>query len=290
MSKNLLVALCLGLLVQFAGKVTAKEPEGTVVPVELRSKSGGRVWVYLPTNTPPGAKAALVMVPPAGSRLFHGMSLSDGDRDEHIPYVDSGLAVVSFDISGPWPETNTPEAQRKALREFANAKGGLTDARAALLLALEKFPQLDGQRVYVAGHSSAGTLALQMAAALPNVRGCIAFAPITDIEARLGTRTLKALDSLSPGMAKFLHEASPANLAESIRCPVFLFHADDDSNVSAASIAAFQASLTAHHKPGVYVSTPSGGHYDAMIRSGIPKAISWIGSDAKTPGTTRTKD
>ena len=59
------------------------------------------------------------------------------------------------------------------------ARFGVSDGLTALDAALAKYPQIDPKRVYVAGHSSAGTLALQLAAAAPDrLKACVAFAPI----------------------------------------------------------------------------------------------------------------
>jgi dipeptidyl aminopeptidase/acylaminoacyl peptidase len=268
--------LFLGLILLLPSTRAAQDSPSKVSSIELHSKSGGRVWVYLPQSTPPDTKLGCVLVPPAGSRLFHGMSLGDGDRVEHVPYVAAGFAVVSFDISGPWPDTGGDAALQKAIKEFANAKCGVTDALNALQSALDKYPQIDPNRIFVAGHSSAATLALQIAVASPRVKGCIAFAPITEVEKRIGASTIKTLDGVSPGIATLLHDLSPSNRVDALRCPVFLFHADDDSNVPTASIAAFRDALSAHNKATEFVSVASGGHYNSMIEQGIPKAITWL--------------
>ena len=275
--------LSLVSILHFASAGLAKAASDNITPTELNAKNGGRVWVYLPPNTSSDAKLSCVLVPPAGSRLFHGMSLSNGDSVEHVPYVSAGFAVVSFDISGAWPDTGGGAAQQKAIKEFTNSRGGVDDALLALKIALEKFSQIDSKRVFVAGHSSAATLALQIAASSPQIQGCVAFAPITDIEARLGIGTLASLEGNSPGITKFLHDTSPSNQIDTLRCPVFLFHADDDTNVPTAAIETFRDALLTHHKQVKYVSVSSGGHYNSMIEIGIPKAIIWLKSQGQEP-------
>ena len=64
-----------------------------------------RVWYYQPEKA--AEKLALVLVPPAGSTLFVGMDLGDGDRPEHYPYARAGFAVASFDIDGHVPNSET---------------------------------------------------------------------------------------------------------------------------------------------------------------------------------------
>jgi dipeptidyl aminopeptidase/acylaminoacyl peptidase len=47
----------------------------------------------------------------------------------------------------------------RALGRFKDGDGGIVNARDALALALERYPRLDRSKVFVAGHSSAATLA-----------------------------------------------------------------------------------------------------------------------------------
>ena len=268
-------AAAFALLLMFLATGRAKTPPGPVAPVELHTASGGRVWVYLPPGIPANAKLACVLIPPAGSRLFHGMTLGDGDKAEHLPWLGAGFAVVSFDISGPVPEQPDDAQFIQAATGFMKAKFGVSDGLAALDATLAKYPQIDPKRLYVAGHSSAATLAVQLAAASERFKGCVAFAPIADVGERLKD-VLPSLDRAIPGFADAIRSASPASRVDTIQCPVFLFHAEDDTNVPTASVAAFKDALTAHHKSVDYVSVASGEHYNSMIQQGIPKAIVWV--------------
>lgn len=283
MLSRILLAL---LFVALAGPpgVYSQGRLGVNPPVELAAGSGGRVWVYLPAEVAAGTKVPCVIVPPAGSRLFHGMRLTDGDREEHWPYAQAGFAVVSFDISGAWDEKGGDAALKAAVTAFTKARGGVDDASEALRVALAKYPQIDERRVYVAGHSSAGTLALQIAAgAADRVKGCAAFAPIADVEKRL-TQVLAPLDRLVPGFADSIRQDSPANRIEAVQCPVFLFHANDDRLVTPPMITGYRDALIAGGKKVEYVVVPTGGHYDSMIKDGIPKAVVWLKAlDAAQP-------
>jgi hypothetical protein len=64
-------------------------------------------------------------------------------------------------------------------------------------------PCSDPERIYIAGNGTAGTLALLCAAHEPRVKGCIAYAPVTDVEAYVG----EFIDELPPkkfrGLAEF---------------------------------------------------------------------------------------
>src|SRR5262249_27116568 len=126
-----------------------------------------------------------------------------------------------------------------------------------------------------AGHSSAATLALLIAEHEPRVKACAAYAPVTDVEARLAP-AIPELERAIPGYGEFIRASSPKTHADKVKCPVFLFHARDDSNVPVGQTTAF-AALLKKSNPQVTLVTPrTGGHSAAMMREGIPKAIEWL--------------
>lgn len=242
-----------------------------------------RVWYYQPEQA--ADKLALVLVPPAGSTLFTGMGLGEGDRTEHYPYVRAGFAVASFDIDGQVPnlETASDADVLKGAREFREARAGLANAKAALDYLLTKVPNIDPNRVYIAGHSSAATLALLVAEHEPRIKACAAYAPETDVEARLAAVAPK-LDGALPGYREFLRSSSPKTHADKLKCPIFLFHAHDDGNVPIHHSTDFAALLKKTNPHVTLIKTPKGGHYDSMIREGIPKGIEWFQQMQKTGG------
>jgi len=234
-----------------------------------------QVWVYLPTPLPAG-KLPCVLIAPAGSHLFDGMVLGDGDRPEHVPYVHAGFAVVAYSINGPLLNDHPTDPEiAKAAGAFENAEAGVANARIALDFALRQVPQIDPQRIYTAGHSSAATAALLVAAHEPRVKACIAYAPCCDVPARIGD-VVQALRGSLPDFGTFLEWSSPGRNAASIRCPVFLFHADDDTNVPTAEVSRFADQLKQTNPKVTFVRVPSGGHHDSMLAAGIPAAISWL--------------
>jgi dipeptidyl aminopeptidase/acylaminoacyl peptidase len=235
-----------------------------------------RVWYYEPEKVP--EKLALVIVPPAGSTLYAGMALADGDRREHYPYVRAGFAVVSFDIDGNVPnrKTATQAALLEGARQFRDAQAGLANTQAALDFVLAKVPHINPNRIYIAGHSSAGTLALLAAEYEPRIKACAAFAACTDVEERLAKST-PVLDSAIPGYREFLRFSSPKTAPERLRCPAFLFHAEDDGTVPIRNSTDFAALLQKTNAQVTLVTTAKGGHYNSMIREGIPKGIEWLG-------------
>ena len=234
-----------------------------------------KVWVYRPEK--PADKLALVLVPPAGSTLIAGMGLADGDRVEHLPYVKAGFAVAAFEIDGPVSDAqqSSDPAVFKGAREFRAARAGLDNAQTALDFALAKVPGIDPARVYVAGHSSAATLALLVAEYEPRVKACVAYAPCTDVAARVAQFT-PLLERNQPGYAEFLKFSSPLTHAELLTCPLFLFHAQDDTTVRFRESATFYEQVRKTNPKATLVKASKGGHYDPMIQQGIPKAIAWL--------------
>ena len=272
-----LLAASLALLLCCASPGHAAPPVAAIVPETLHAPGGGQVWVYLPRNASAGAKLPCVLIAPAGSRMFHGMTLGDGDKPEHLPWVAAGFAVVSYDISGPFPEESSDdELVIRAVSAFMKARFGVNDGLAALDTALAKYPQIDPSRVYVVGHSSAATLSLQLAAASDRFKGCVSFAPVLDVATHLKP-VLPTLDQAVPGFAEAVRAASPLSHVDAIHCPVFLFRAeDDDKGTPAAPMGAYRDALRANGTTVEYVTVPTGGHYDSMIKQGQPKAIAWI--------------
>jgi dienelactone hydrolase len=234
-----------------------------------------RVWFYRPEKS--ADRLALVLVPPAGSTLMAGMDLSDGDRAEHFPYVKAGFAVASFEIDGNVP-ANFSQRENVILRgarQFKSARAGLDNEKLALDFILAKVPEIDPNRIFIAGHSSAATLALLAAAHDPRIKACAAYAPVADVEKRLAAQ-LTALDKVIPGYKEFIRASSPKTHADKLKCPIFLFHAKDDRNVPVRETTDFAEQLKKTNPAVTLVIAARGGHAESMIVEGMPKGIEWL--------------
>jgi dienelactone hydrolase len=249
-----------------------------------------KVWIYLPDGQHVPGSLPCVFVGPAGSTLITGMALGEGDRTEHLPYVREGFAVVSYELDGDLPGgvQNASNARfAAAARKFMAAEGGISNAKTAIEYVLAKVPEVDPKRLYCAGHSSAATLALQLAVKEPRIKACVAYAPATDIVARHGPELVDDMDRLAPGAKRFLTDYSPVNMPTP-QCPVFLFHAEDDSNVPCEQSKAYASTRGDRVK---ILTVPAGDHYDSMIHNGVPAAIDWLKPLAglpQTPAADRT--
>jgi dipeptidyl aminopeptidase/acylaminoacyl peptidase len=258
-----------------AGRTVA--PGISFQEISVPRQNGGRskFWVYLPEPRPSG-KLSCVLVAPAGTPLIYGMDLGDGDRDEHLPYVRAGFAVVAYEIDGPVHSEQPGDGEIiRAAKEFKAADAGVANTRAAIDYVLAKMPFVDPNRLYTAGHSSAATLSLLAAANDPRINGCIAYAPCTDVEKRLGEAS-GALGGAIFGFRSFVTHSSPKNNTATLKCPVLLFHATDDSNVPVTETIAFAEQLKKTNPNVTLVRVPSGNHYDSMIQQGIPTGIRWL--------------
>lgn len=235
--------------------------------------------IYLPPN-PGTRKLPCVVIAPAGTRLFHGIGVGEGDSPEHLPYVRAGYAVVTYSLDGELDEQklDNNRAVQRAQSAFIAAEGGVNNGKSAITYALSRL-HVDPKRIIVAGHSSAATVALQLAAADPRVTACIAYAPCTDLEARL-SEALPLLELINPGARAFYTSRSPKNNLEKLRCPVFLFHARDDSNVPFSDSDRFVQALQRAGGKVTFATADTGDHYESMIREGIPAAQKWLAQRA----------
>lgn len=243
-----------------------------------------RLWIYLPEKRAT-AQMPAVFIAPAGMPPFVGNSFEeDHDRQknpEHLPYVRAGYAVIAYDVDGAIanPGDVTFDQVHEAASAFRKAEAGMLNARHAIDYALKMIPNLDPQRLYSAGHSSAGRISLLLAETDPRIAACIAYAPVTDPERRAFTNMAEParyLEQNLDGFRDFLKRTSPVEQVAKLRCPLFLFHAADDSVVSIDETAAF-AELVKKTNPRVtFVRVESGDHYDSMVEEGVPRAIEWL--------------
>jgi dipeptidyl aminopeptidase/acylaminoacyl peptidase len=241
---------------------------------EVRLDEEHRLWVY----TPKGAhvKRPCVLIAPAGGHMDDGMRLGEGDQPEHLPYVEAGYIVVAYNVSGA-PRGESREEAVEAARKFAASNAGVADGKRALEYALKNL-QVDPQRIVSAGHSSAATIALAFAENEPRVKACLAYAPVIDVEDRLGNH-LSALEREIPGIREKLVRFSPLGGKAMLRCPTLIFRAKDDDNVPRELLAAFAGSLTNVK----FIEVPSGGHYDSMIKVGIPAGLAFLNEHKLSP-------
>ncbi|MDB5327938.1 MAG: hypothetical protein JWM57_3507 [Phycisphaerales bacterium] len=266
----------------FPARPAMQKLEDGVQFAEVSLKVPGRgetikVWIYLPQGTPAKGSLPVVFIAPAGSNLITGMGLADGDRQEHLPYVKAGFAVVSYELEGAMATRSVAE-MRTSLPKFMAAHGGVDDAKLAIDYALAKCPEINPAKCYVAGHSSAATEALTVAAADKRIKACCAYAAIPNLRDRFEPALIDALEKRTKGFGAFIDSISPANhLADLKDKSILLFSADDDDNATPKAVHDFAAALqNAGAKKVKLITVPTGGHFDSMIKDGIPAGIAFL--------------
>lgn len=249
-----------------------KHSDSHVVIVD--APTGRRVVIYPPIGV--AKPKGLMVIGAAGSNLVSGMALGEGDRPEHLPFARAGYAVAAYDVTGPMPPGDVVDASlvREAIDAFVARNAGVDDGRDAIDAGLKEFPDAAGNVIAV-GHSSAGTLALSLAAQDDRVKRCIAFAPVTDVLAFFGPQRMESIEK-TPALRDTVARNAPVSLVAKLKKPVFLFSAQDDSVVPTASVTAFAAKLSENGTPVELKVVPSGEHHDSMIRQGHPLALAWL--------------
>ncbi|MGC1274647.1 MAG: prolyl oligopeptidase family serine peptidase [Planctomycetaceae bacterium] len=242
--------------------------------------------VYLPPGEHDPQSLACVLVAPAGTDLLSGMSLDDGDyHDETLPYAEAGMAVIHYSIDGA-DEVSIDDENPVSVfyLHFRAAAAGIVNTRNAFEFALAKLPMVDPQKIYTAGHSSAGTLALLAAEHESRLAGAIAYAPAADVESRLKelAEAPMLVTAIFPKVKEFVTQSSPTTHAAILKQPVFLFHAKDDGNVPFADTQRFADRLRENGTDVTLETVETGDHYDPMISDGIPRAIEWISDRSGT--------
>ena len=250
-----------------------------VIKYEIELPTGkptNHVWIYLP-DPQPKTKMPVILIAPAGSPLFHGMALAPADEVEHIPYAKAGFAVVAYDLDGDTGQGRpTTEQALAAATAFKDSKAGFIDEQNAVTFALAKVPNLDKDRIYMVGHSSAGAHALMMAEQDPRIKACVAYAPASEVATHINPKAVDTLDRHISGFRDFINWASPDHHLESLKCPVMIFQAKDDSVVPVSMNIDFDKKLSQTNKHVTLKLVEKGDHYQPMLDQGIPTAIKWL--------------
>lgn len=242
------------------------------------------IWIYLPTERSAKPLPSVFIVQ-AGVPPFIGNGFGDAlERErhpEHLPYVHAGYAVIAYDLDGQLRDRDnaTYEEVEAAAKAFKDADAGMLNARHAIDYVVRMLPEIDANRLYSAGHSSAGRIALLLASSDPRIRGCAAYAAVTDAEGRADTiaaEPTRYLESRIGGFREFLRDTSPAHRVDRLHCPIFVYHSNDDSLIPVDDTVQFVDALKKAGVNVTFVRGTSGDHYDSMIDEGLPKGIAWL--------------
>jgi dienelactone hydrolase len=249
----------------------------------------GQLQIFKPAGShAPKSLGCILGAPSGGTFMTAPERPLDVDQAEWLPYVLAGYAVVVFCQDGELVGNfaNPSDAQvEKAARKFFAAQAGLVNGRNALEFVLGRMGEVDPQRIYVAGHSSAGTLAILFAEHENRIRGCIAYAPVTDVLKHYDRIANTSKVKLSGALRELLSRTSPSRHAAKLECPLWLFHAETDPVVPVDDSRAFVQTLKEHRKNAQLVTVPRGDHRGTVLAVGVPSAIEWLG-DLENPGAS----
>ena len=253
------------------------QPEPGIIKSEyVATDSNHKIWLYRPkqqSNEP----LPLIVIGPAGGNMITAPPLGEGDVPEHLPYVKAGYAVVSYSIEGQVTGQESDDEFVEAMMRFVKSRAGVESGRQAIDFALNTV-SIDPKRIYAAGHSSSGTMALLLAAADDRVRAVAAYAPVTDVRKSLGVETVRELIFFTPIYNEFLTDSSPISHIESYQVPIFLFHAKGDQAVDPEHTLELYEKLKTEGRQVERILVEDGDHYYAMINQGIDEAIKWFGT------------
>ena len=197
---------------------------------------------------------------PAVLFLHGGFAFGAEDWDMARPFEDAGFVVMI-------PMLRGENGQAGDYSMFYDE----TDDVLAAAAHLAKQPHVDQNRIFVAGHSVGGTLAMLAAMANPRFKGCASFSGSPDQPRwAAGQPELVPFD---PQNAEEFRLRSPLAFPGSFKCPARLYHGDEEplfklgTDELARQAKAAGRDVTAEEVPGDHLT---------MTTTAIPKAIGFF--------------
>jgi dienelactone hydrolase len=221
-----------------------------------------------------------IFMAPGGASVINGATLDDDESELFEAYAKEGFVVVAYSLDGGEVENENADAVRdpvRAIKTFQASRGGIANAQRAMEYVLHNVPEADPQRLYAAGGSAAGSVALCLAAADPRISAVYATAPVTNPGATAqGEGELRKMEASIPDIREFVRQVSPSSHVREMHCPVFVYQPGLDLFGTQASVEAYCKELTA---AGVTVTYRLGASdFEAMQKEERYPGLAWLKS------------
>ena len=249
------------VLASFDGEIESK----MVVPTHWRAASGGveiDVWAYLPDTSGPLPVLLNIHGGPATQYGF-------GFFDEFQVYAGAGYAVVACNPRG---SSGRGLDFARAVREDGWGTVDHQDVTAALESALERFPQLDPERVGIMGGSYGGFMTAWVTAKDKRYKSAVVERALTSFPSFNGTSDIAPQFGLNYlGTRELLPtwEKSPLAFANDIRTPTLIIHSEEDYRCPVEQGEQLLLALWLNGIDAEMLRFPGEGH--ELSRSGKPK-------------------
>ena len=227
----------------------------------------------VPTPTPPADLFEVVRYPaPLGSNAAYITPVREGGKRPAVVWIHGGfnwgLGALAWAPAGR-DNDQSARAFREAglvlmlpsLRGTDDNPGareyflGEVDDVVAAIDFVAQRKDVDPSRIYVAGHSTGGTLALMAAVLSPRLKGAYAFGPLDDIS-RYAT-FVPVLDKIE---GQELRMRNPVSFVEHLRVPTQVIEGRNGGNVGA-----FDALRTAAKgAPLSFLEVPGATHFSVL--------------------------
>lgn len=233
-----------------------------------------KAWLFIPRGAENAPTAAVLRIP-AGGNLFKPAVLGLGTVPEIEPYVTASFVTMVMSFRGTLDNPG----------RFDTSRGGLDDVLAALEFLKEQ-PEVDPKNVFIAGHSSAASLALRAAQSSTIPRAAAAFSPAADYSEFYKDR----LAEVSEETRKYIADSSPLTHAAETKCPVLLTHGTVDDVVAVSQSERMASELKKAGKTCEFIKIPQGDHYFSMLKAGVPISVFWFSEMQRHGKKTRLFD
>ncbi len=192
----------------------------------------------------------------------------------------AGFAVIAYELSGPIPEESGNEGMIEGTINFRQVEAGVRNLKEVIKFIEKKVVEVDKDQLYMAGHSSAATHALLASWKVDLIKGCMAYAPAVDVAKFMGKDLIDAFNSIGgryfSGYRNFIKDISPLKNTSKIKCPLFVFHSEEDGVMALTETQQFVKSVQRGNDDVTFLIAEKGDHYNSMMDEGIPAGVEWL--------------